>query len=231
MRIRHCKSYKLNLARAAATSKSKSPSTGNSLSWKAMNQVKIESMPSEPHGKNRVRRKCLSLSRCLLLVFPLLTTSFAQESSPKEQSTLDGQPLPDRLAISTDSVEPIRFFAVHGRRAVLMGYPETGLESWVYPFQIFSGYHIGFRHAGATTETDGRLQLRRIIYEPQAITRIYIGLDYIVREKLFVPLDQPGAILSYEVEGKPVDIQIHFTPVLNLMWPAAMGGQFIWWHS
>jgi len=107
-----------------------------------MNQVKIESMPSEPHGKNRVRRKCLSLSRCLLLVFPLLTTSFAQESSPKEQSTLDVQSLSDRLAISTDSVEPIRFVAVHGRRAVIMGYPETGLESWVYPFQIFSDYQI-----------------------------------------------------------------------------------------
>ncbi len=187
-------------------------------------------MPSEPHRSNRLQRTCLSLGQSLLLIFALLTCSFAQESGPKERPILDVQTLSDQLAISTDSVDPIRFVAVHGRRAVIMGYAETGLESWVYPFQIFSDYQIGFRHAGATTETDGRLQLRRIIYEPQAITRIYIGLDYIVREKLFVPLDQPGAVLSYEVEGKPVDIQIHFTPVLNLMWPGAIGGQYTRWH-
>src|SRR5271156_444793 len=133
MRIRHCKSYKLNLARAAAMSKSKSPSTGNSLSWKAMNRVKFESMPSEPRGRNRVLRKCLSLGQCLLFISTFLTCSFAQESTQKEQSTLDGQSLSDRLAISTDSVEPIRFVAVHGRGAVIMGYLETGLEGWVYP--------------------------------------------------------------------------------------------------
>ena len=194
-----------------------------------MNPVSRENTPGEPHRSNRALRICLSLGQCLLFVFIVLTCSTAQALGPKGQSSAE-QSLSDRLAISTDAVEPIRFVAVHGRRAVIMGYPETGLESWVYPFQIFSDYKIGFRPGGATTESDGRLQLRRIIYEPQAITRLYIGLDYIVREKLFVPLDQPGGILSYEVEGKPVDIQIHFTPVLNLMWPAATGGQFTRWH-
>jgi hypothetical protein len=112
-----------------------------------------------------------------------------------------------------------------------MGYPETGLEVWAYPFQILSNYQIGFLPQGATTASDGRRFLRRIIYQPEAITRIYIGSDYIVRETLFTPLDEPGAILRYEVEGKPVDIQIHFTPVLNLMWPGAIGGQFAAWNS
>src|SRR5271165_2824737 len=195
-----------------------------------MNPVSRENTPGEPHRSNRALRIWIYLGQCLLFAFTVLTCSFAQESPSKEQPSLGGQSLSNRLAISTDSVEPIRFVAVHGRRAVIMGYPETGLESWVYPFQIFSDYQIGFRPVGATTESDGRLQLRRIIYEPQAITRIYIGLDYIVREKLFVPHDQPGVILNYEVEGKPVDIQIHFTPVLNLMWPAATGGQFTRWN-
>jgi len=195
-----------------------------------MNRVKSENTLGMRHKNSRVLQTCIFLGKCLLFCSVVLTCSFAQESSPREHSSLDAQSLSDRLALSTESVEPIRFVAAHGRRAVIMGYPETGLESWVYPFQIFSNYQIGFRPPGATTESDGRLQLRRIIYQPQAITRIYIGLNYIVREKLFVPLDQPGAILSYEVEGKPVDIQIHFTPVLNLMWPAATGGQFTRWN-
>src|SRR5277367_3852900 len=103
-------------------------------------------MPSEPHRSNRLQRTCLSLAQSLLLIFALLTCSFAQESGPKERPILDVQTLSDQLAISTDSVDPIRFVAVHGRRAVIMGYAETGLESWVYPFQIFSDYQIGFRH-------------------------------------------------------------------------------------
>ncbi len=111
-----------------------------------------------------------------------------------------------------------------------MGYPETGLEVWAYPFQLLSGYRIGFRSQGATSETDGRRLLRRIIYRPDSVTRVYIGPDYIVRETLFTPLEEAGAILRYEVEGKPVDIEVHFTPVLNLMWPGAIGGQFAEWN-
>ncbi len=196
-----------------------------------MNRGKSEGTHRNRHEGTHVRPIRRFLTQFLFLACVLAGFSRAQESSSKAQPSLDGQIFSERLAMSTDSVEPARFVAVHGRQAVVMGYPETGLESWVYPFQIFSNYQIGFRAPGAMTESDGRLQLRRIIYRPDAIIRIYIGLDYIVREKLFVPLDQPGAILSYEVEGKPVDIQIHFTPVLDLMWPAAIGGQFTRWNQ
>ena len=155
----------------------------------------------------------------------------AQQTSSDQQSNSDQHSVSDQLMLTTDSVGPRRFVAVHGRRSAIMGYPETGLEVWAYPFQILSNYQIGFLPQGATTASDGRRFLRRIIYRPEAITRIYIGSDYIVRETLFTPLDEPGAILRYEVEGKPVDIQIHFTPVLNLMWPGAIGGQFAEWNS
>lgn len=136
----------------------------------------------------------------------------------------------DQFALSTDSVGPRRFVVVHGRRSIIMGYPETGLEVWAYPLQILSDYRIGFRSQGATSETDGRRLLRRIIYRPDSVTRVYIGPDYIVRETVFTPLEEAGAILRYEVEGKPVDIEVHFTPVLNLMWPGAIGGQFAEWN-
>jgi glycogen debranching enzyme len=135
-----------------------------------------------------------------------------------------------RLELS--SVDTRRFVAVHGRRSVVMGYPQTGLEIWAYPFQVLSGYRIGFRPDGAATETDGRLLLRRIIEKPDSVVRIYAGPDYVVREKLFVPLDQAAAVLSYEVQAqRPIVIDIHFTPVLNLMWPGAMGGQSTSWNA
>ena len=127
---------------------------------------------------------------------------------------------------------PERFIAVHGRRALVDGYASEGLEAWAYPFQILNGYRVAFRPEGATTATNGADILRRVIYEPDSVTRIYLGADFVVREKIFVPLNEPGAIFTYSVEsGKPVDIDVYATPVLNLMWPAAVGGQSAAWNA
>ena len=111
------------------------------------------------------------------------------------------------LTLATDAVSPQRFIAVHGRRALLDGYASQSLEAWVYPFQIFRGYRVAFRFEGATTPINGPDVLTRIEYEPNAVTRIYLGPDFKVREKLFVPLNQPGAILCYSIQSeKPVEI-------------------------
>lgn len=77
-----------------------------------------------------------------------------------------------------------RFVAVHGRRSVIMGYNSQGLEVWGYPFQILTGYRIGFKPVGTATEIDARSLLRRVDYNSDSITRVYIGPDYIVHEKL-----------------------------------------------
>src|SRR5688572_6660310 len=138
----------------------------------------------------------------------------------------------DPLTWSVESTHPVRFVAAHGRRSAIFGYSEDGLEVWAYPLQLVDSFRVAFRPQNATTETDGRRVLRRIDYRPEAVTRIYVGPDYVVREKLFVPLDAPGAILSYEVDGEhPVDIVIRFTPVLNLMWPGGLGGQEAAWNA
>ncbi|MEO8724994.1 MAG: hypothetical protein ABI383_02620, partial [Acidobacteriaceae bacterium] len=142
-----------------------------------------------------------------------------------------GTPADASLGWDTTSTGPRRFLAVHGRRALIAGYSNNGLEVWAYPFQIVNRLGVGFRPAGTTTETDGLSVLRRITYNPESVTRTYIGPDYVIREKLLVPLDLPAAILSYEVDSRsPVDVVIHFTPVLNLMWPASIGGQETTWR-
>ncbi len=131
------------------------------------------------------------------------------------------------VASMSESTDPNHFVAVHGRRALVMGYPVNGLEVWAYPFQILSNYQIGFRAAGATAVREGRLLLREVDYRPDSVTRTYIGPDYLVREKLFVPLDESAVVITYQVEGtRDVDVEVRFVPVLNLMWPGALGGQY-----
>ena len=111
-----------------------------------------------------------------------------------------------------------------------MGYASSGLELWAYPLQLISDYQLGFRPEGDTSEIPGSTLLRRVTYDPQGITRTYIGPDFVVRERLFVPRDEPAIRLTYTVECRHiVDVVLHFTPVLNLMWPAAIGGQSTQW--
>ena len=163
----------------------------------------------------------------LLFASSLLSYAFAQP----EPVTV---PVPSLSALTwnTDAVEPRRFVAVHGRRALVEGYTGNGLEIWAYPVQIADGYRPGFLVEGTPTEYDGRTLLRRITYTPQAITCTYIGPDFVVEERLFVPLQLPGALITYTVHSrKSVDVLVHFHPVLNLMWPAAAGGQSMRWDA
>lgn len=160
----------------------------------------------------------------LLPAYPL--ASSADNAALFEATQASASPL------QMSSTDTRRFVAVHGRRSVVMGYPQTGLEVWAYPLQILSGYQIGFRPGQDATETDGRLLLRRIIERPDSVTRVYAGPDYVVRETLFVPLDQPAAILTYSVRSEhSVLINVHFKPVLDLMWPGSLGGQSTSWDG
>jgi glycogen debranching enzyme len=137
-----------------------------------------------------------------------------------------------QLSFDTTSVAPERFIAAHGSKAVVMGYASSGLELWAYPLQLLNGYEIGFRPAGETSEVTGVTLLRRVTYDPEAITRTYVGPDFIVRERLFVPLDQQAIYVTYTVECRhSIEIIVHFRPVLDLMWPASVGGQNTHWDS
>lgn len=155
---------------------------------------------------------------CLLLIAAALTPAFPVQAASCP-----------RLTLQTDSVLPARFVAVHGRRASLMGYTGHGLEAWAWPFQLFRDYHVSFVPQGTPRAISSLSILRRIEYRPDEIIRIYVGPDFEVREHLFVPLDHPGVILTYEVTGHPVDIRATFLPVLNLQWPGALGGQDLNW--
>ncbi len=82
------------------------------------------------------------------------------------------------LALNTDAVYPRRFLAVHGRRALIDGYSENGLEVWAYPLQLIQNYRLGFRVQGTTSEIAGQAILRRITYRPEAIVRTYHRFEF-----------------------------------------------------
>ena len=132
----------------------------------------------------------------------------------------------------TSDTYPTRFLAAHGRRALLQGNAAAGLEGWVYPLQVFTGLSPSFRVEGAASAMDGRLLLRRVEYSPTYVERTYIGPDFTVHERLFVPAELPGAVLTYTIDcAHPVAVVLQFKPVFDLMWPVSFGGQEVHWRD
>lgn len=178
------------------------------------------------HRRQKILKVAFALS-CIVAV----AGAFPRLMWPQTAGSQPGAGL-DSLSLNTGAVYPRRFLAVHGRRALIDGYSENGLEVWAYPLQLIRSYRLGFRVEGETSEIPGQAILRRITYRPEAVIRTYIGPDFIVRENIFVPLDKAGVVIVYTVEGKKtLDIVVHFVPVLNLMWPAAIGGQDVSWNT
>jgi glycogen debranching enzyme len=163
--------------------------------------------------------------RCVVLLVCELLLSARRMPAQSASSLAD-------LRWSASETPAGRFTIVPGRRAFVAGYNGSGLEVWTQPLQLLRGYRITFRAEGDITETDGRSALRSIEQSPTATTRVYEGAGFVVRERIFAPIDFPGATISYAVESsKPVVITVHFTPSLNLMWPAGIGGQEMHWDS
>jgi glycogen debranching enzyme len=112
------------------------------------------------------------------------------------------------------------------------GYATEGLEMWAYPFEVFNNYRLAFLISGTTTPVNAEGVLRRVEYRPDSMTRVYVGVDFVVHERIFVPLNSAGAIVTYSVQSRRgLEILVHADPVMNLMWPAAVGGQQVAWNG
>jgi glycogen debranching enzyme len=126
---------------------------------------------------------------------------------------------------------PIRaweFLPVVGQRAALFGRETGQLEAWAYPLKILRDFHVRFLLANKTVPAEALA--RTLIVRPESATIVYGGDDFTVRETLFVPVYEQGAILTFEVEtAEPFEIEAAFTPDFQLEWPAALGATYFNW--
>jgi hypothetical protein len=83
--------------------------------------------------------------KTLLIGLWVLCGLFPQTAKAEQHAARDSSQL------VWDSLSPTRFIAVHGRRASLLGYSNSGLEMWAYPVQVLWAYGVSFRPAETTT--------------------------------------------------------------------------------
>lgn len=126
--------------------------------------------------------------------------------------------------------EPTRFLAAHGRRAWAGGYANAGLEVWAGALQIVSDIRPEFRRAGDVTAIPGESIVSKLDVDPAHISITYVGPDFSAEEQVWAAEEAPAVLFRYIVHSSHrVQIVVRFRASLNLMWPAAIGGQEVRW--
>src|SRR6516164_5192736 len=145
----------------------------------------------------------------------------ARRQQPKE--------VPPPMELSR-TVRPVEFLPLTGRRAALFGNEAGGMEAWVYPLKIFREFHLNFLTEGRVLPAE--TLSRTLSVRPESATIVYAGDTFTVRETLFVPVDEQGAVMLLKVETEqPLEIEAVFHRDFQLEWPAALGATYIDWSA
>jgi GH15 family glucan-1,4-alpha-glucosidase len=120
-------------------------------------------------------------------------------------------------------VRPWEFVSAVGQRSAILGNESGNLEAWVYPLKILRNFHLRFHIDGATIPAEALA--RTLIVHPESTIIVYTGDTFSVRETLFVPVHEPGAIIFFEIDTTdPLEIEAVFERDFQLEWPASIGG-------
>lgn len=122
------------------------------------------------------------------------------------------------------------FVSTVGRRAALLGSVEGGFEAWIYPLKLFRDLHVRFHVGGRIVPAEAIS--RSVVTRPESSTIVYSDAGFQVRETLFTPIHEPGAIITFDVQAdRPLEIEVAFRPDFQLEWPANLGASSAAWDS
>ncbi len=134
-----------------------------------------------------------------------------------------------RLPQISHAVRSGGFVSAVGPRAALLGKEDGGFEAWVYPLKIVRDLRVRFHIDGRVVE--GETVARDVITRPESSTIVYSEGAFQVRETLFVPIHEPGAAITFEVNTeRPLEIEVAFQADFELAWPAVLGAASLDWN-
>src|ERR1700739_725889 len=94
---------------------------------------------------------------------------------------------------------PWEFLSAVGTRAGLFGDESGRIEAWVYPLKLLRNFHVQFEVEGGLIPA-GALA-RTVLAHPESCTILYTGDTFAVRETFFVPVQEAGAVVLFEIES------------------------------
>jgi glycogen debranching enzyme len=112
----------------------------------------------------------------------------------------------------------------------LFGNEAGRFEAWVYPLKILRDFHLRF-HVG-DRDIPAEALARTLTVRPEASSILYASDTFTVRETLFVPVHEAGAVILIDVDtSEPVEVEAAFHRDFQLEWPAAVGGTYMSWSA
>ena len=143
------------------------------------------------------------------------------------QSWASPQETPAPLEI-TRAVRPWEFLCSVGTRAGIFGNESGRVEAWTYPLKLFREFHLLIHTESRALPAESLV--RAITVRPESTTITYAGDTFSIRETFFVPVDEPGVIITFEIETeKPLELEASFVRDFQLEWPAALGATYESW--
>ncbi len=132
----------------------------------------------------------------------------------------------------TGPARPAGYISAVGRRAALFG-AETGtFEAWAWPLKLLYGFELAFKTPLYDAPIAGRDIARSVRITPAGVTIVYAHPAFTVTQRLFAPLDDPALVSVLDVDAvRPIEIIARFRPALQYAWPAALGGQYVFWDD
>lgn len=106
-----------------------------------------------------------------------------------------------------------------GRRAALLGEETGAVDVWVWPDRLVAGLRLAFETSGHEEVIEASAVARTASARPEAATVVYEHPAFTVRQHLFVPLDEAGALVLLEVESdQPLEIRVRMQTDFLLTW-------------
>jgi glycogen debranching enzyme len=162
----------------------------------------------------------LLLGLCCILALFAAPVAVSQNSTKQSESSLE----------LTRAARSWEFLGAFGSRAGVFGHEDGRFEVWTYPLKVLRNLRLRFHTEGRVLEAESLA--RSVSVRPGSSTIIYAGDAFQIRQTLFIPVDQPGAIFLLDVTtAQPIEIEVQFERDLQLMWPAAIGGTFMNWDA
>ena len=123
------------------------------------------------------------------------------------------------------------YLADQGRRAALLGSETGGFEVWTWPLKLVRDLDLAFRIPEYDEPIPAARVAREVVAGPAGATIVYSHAAFTVRQHLFVPLHEPGAVMLLDVETvRPLEVLVRMHADFGLAWPGSFGGGFITWQ-
>lgn len=141
----------------------------------------------------------------------------------------------DPMRLGVELVGPARpgaYVSAVGRRAIAMGTERGDFEIWTWPLKLVHQFDLRFVTPLSNEPVQGRSIAREVEITPTGPVITYTHPAFTVRQRVFVPRGEPAVVMLLDVDAvRPVELLAEFVSDLQLAWPGAIGGQYVFWDQ